>query len=595
MLRTTLACVMAACCMSCNVQEGTVRTGFVCPTVESGVPLYAFAKTIVTDEKGTEAVVAETTVPVPCENQGTITIDDVPANRPVRVKIELRDQPSASSRVLFYGQSPEIQLSSENSKTVHFPIVLRKAPVLKQWVIENAVGPPECSDCYTASSVVKNKLVHEGGQLLEVANDAAFTVCLTTFPIEQNEVDDQLTCETPGSCVLADWDLDCGIEESANGPRSVYARVLDDAGYASETRSFQLILDTLGPTGGTLTSKDGNRLVKLSTTMLFGVLDADELYVEACNGNCEEDTDALAYGLSVCEHSDTHIITPNEWIPLVTSGCVGMADDSIQSLRVRYRDHAHNVTPWIAYHFDGVAELELNWMVIPGGTFDMGCSPGDGYCEDFEFPLHEVSVESFEMLSTEVTEEQYEAVTGIAPSPDCPKCPVRWVSWHSSRDFCEVVDGRLPTEAEWEYAARAGSTTPFSCGDSPSCLDSIGWHEGNAEGVQPVGQLAPNAFGLYDMLGNVWEWCGDWFASDYYCKGNEADTYGGDGWALCSPESEPPKDACVQPLGPTSGEAKVLRGGGAAEFNYINRVSRRTGTSPSFAYHNSGFRCARDL
>jgi formylglycine-generating enzyme len=176
------------------------------------------------------------------------------------------------------------------------------------------------------------------------------------------------------------------------------------------------------------------------------------------------------------------------------------------------------------------------------------------------------------MARTEVTQEQYEAVMGSNPSNfKGPDLPVERVTWYEAVEYCNELSRqegldpcysgsgasmlcdftangyRLPTEAEWEYACRAGTETDFHTGNmthsgsSPldPALDRAGWYFGNSGSTtHPVGEKEPNAFGLYDMHGNVWEWCWDWYASDYYA-------------------SSPAED----PRGPASGSDRVVRGG----------------------------------
>ena len=220
-------------------------------------------------------------------------------------------------------------------------------------------------------------------------------------------------------------------------------------------------------------------------------------------------------------------------------------------------------------------KLGLKWVPIPEGTFEMGCSPNNT-CPNNEMPAHSVTVSSFEMLETEVTQEQYFEVTGSNPShhSDCPTCPVESVNWNEAKAFCEAVGGRFPTEAEWEYAARGGTTTKYYCGDDDSdCLNDIAWYFANSDDeTHPVGTRDPNDHGLYDMLGNVWEWTADWYGSDYY-------------------EISPAKN----PQGPNSGSERVKRGGCFRNDGPL-RVSARDYADPLYVISTNGlgFRCVKD-
>ena len=221
-------------------------------------------------------------------------------------------------------------------------------------------------------------------------------------------------------------------------------------------------------------------------------------------------------------------------------------------------------------------DVGLKWVSIPGGTFQMGCSPGDSYCGKDEEPSHSVTLSSFEMLETEVTEGQYLAVTGEDPSDDYgggggSNSPVENVTWFDAQAYCESAGGRLPTEAEWEYAARGGTTTKYSCGDASSCLDGIAWYDDNSGGHKhDVKGKDPNGYELYDMSGNVWEWVSDWYDSDYYDV---------------SPDNNP--------QGPNSGSSRVIRGGGFGNGAYSLRVSNGVYFLPSGGGYVVGFRCAR--
>jgi len=225
-----------------------------------------------------------------------------------------------------------------------------------------------------------------------------------------------------------------------------------------------------------------------------------------------------------------------------------------------------------------VNQSGLKWISIPGGTFQMGCSPGDEGCADRENPAHAVTLSPFEMLETEVTESQYSAVMGENPSCNYnagggPNNPVECVTWFQAKEFCETIDGRLPTEAEWEYAARGGTTTKYYCGDDVGCVPGIAWwYNPNSDWKkQNVKGKAANAFGLYDMLGSVWEWTADWLDIGYYSV---------------SPSANPP--------GPASGFARVSRGGGFLSLDDTLRVSARNQKDPSANDDNTGIRCARD-
>jgi len=213
----------------------------------------------------------------------------------------------------------------------------------------------------------------------------------------------------------------------------------------------------------------------------------------------------------------------------------------------------------------------LRMVVIPGGSFMMGSNSGP----DDEKPVHRVTVSSFEMSAMEITQVQWRAFMGNNPwwyHNKGDDLPVENVSWDDAIEFCrklnELTGQRfdLPTEAEWEYACRAGTSTNYYSGDSESDLDRVGWYYRNSgKTTHPVGQKQANAFGLYDMHGNVWEWC-----SDLYGR------YGGGELAW---------------KGVGIGFDRVLRGGGwANDANYCRSASRNDPLSGS---HPVGVRLVR--
>ncbi len=219
----------------------------------------------------------------------------------------------------------------------------------------------------------------------------------------------------------------------------------------------------------------------------------------------------------------------------------------------------------------------IEFVTIAAGKFMMGCSPGDSQCDKDEEPRHEVTLtRSFELGKYEVTQGQWIKVMGTNPSSfkGDDHLPVECVSWNDARQFIAKLnalnDGyhyRLPTEAEWEYAARDGTSGIYY-----GSLDSIAWYnEIGGRQTSPVGQKRPNGYSLYDMSGNVWEWCDDWYDENYYAK---------------SPT--------VDPKGPASGAHKVLRGGSWLNNSRHMRISNRVRHAPSVFYYLFGFRLCRD-
>jgi formylglycine-generating enzyme required for sulfatase activity len=220
------------------------------------------------------------------------------------------------------------------------------------------------------------------------------------------------------------------------------------------------------------------------------------------------------------------------------------------------------------------------FVAIPPGEFQMG-SKGR---YDWEEPVHTVRISrGFQLGKYPVTNAQYgeflREAGGSIEKPDYwdnrrfnqPEQPVVGVSWHDARAFCEWVGGRLPTEAEWEYACRAGTTTEYSFGDNAEQLREYAWFNKNSGNqTQPVGAKKPNPWGLHDMHGNVWEWCEDWFSEGYYAQ---------------SPESDPP--------GPAEGSNRVLRGGSWDDGAEFCRSAVRSWIVPRFRYDFLGFRVAR--
>jgi len=252
----------------------------------------------------------------------------------------------------------------------------------------------------------------------------------------------------------------------------------------------------------------------------------------------------------------------------------------------------------------------LRYVWIPAGSFTMGCSPGDNECRNDEQPAHKVEIaHGFWLMQTPVTVgawKRYRAATGkpslrtsdsfgrknLNEASGDDNVPVVWVTWEQARGFCEWSAGRLPTEAEWEYAARAGSK-----GARYGRLDAIAWYADNSgtrridsmeiwrtdqanaakrlfengNGPHPVGQKQPNAWDLYDMLGDVSQWTADWYDAKYYGLRDTPD-----------------------PVGPREGLMRVQRGGAFGDIPRNLRVSIRLKGAPKSSLNHLGFRCAGD-
>ena len=255
------------------------------------------------------------------------------------------------------------------------------------------------------------------------------------------------------------------------------------------------------------------------------------------------------------------------------------------------------------------------WVTINAGTFQMG-SPSSESCRSNDETQHQVTLtHKFEIQSTEVTQAQFTSLMGYNPSKftSCGiNCPLEQVNWYEAAAYANALSAqvgkakcykctgsgksvscteatayagkkvytcpgyRLPTEAEWEYAYRAGTSTAFYNGGITSCkgkdpnLEKIGWYNQNSSSTtHPVGQKTPNTWGLYDMAGNVWEWCHDWYGSY-------------------------PSSSVSDPVGPT-GSSRVLRGGSwYGNPDYV-RAAYRNAYTPSSRLDLIGFRCTRTI
>lgn len=243
------------------------------------------------------------------------------------------------------------------------------------------------------------------------------------------------------------------------------------------------------------------------------------------------------------------------------------------------------------YNVNGVS---FKMILVQGGTFTMGCtSEQSGDCDSDEKPSHSVTLSDFWMGETEVTQALWKAVMGSTlaqqrdkrdPSRslngDGDNYAMYYVNYTEAVEFCSKLNSKLvnqipsgwrftlPTEAQWEYAARGGKNKSSYKYAGSNSVSDVAWHKGNSSSnVHPVKGKKPNALGLYDMSGNVWEWCSDWYSSSYYGV-----------------------SAIGDPKGPSSGSSRVMRGGAWGNNIENCRVSNRFYNSVSNRYNDTGFR-----
>lgn len=229
------------------------------------------------------------------------------------------------------------------------------------------------------------------------------------------------------------------------------------------------------------------------------------------------------------------------------------------------------------------AAITPQMVKVEGGWFDMGSTDGD----NDEKPVHRVKIDSFAIAKYEVTFDEYDRfceVTG-RPKPDDNgwgrgKRPVINVSWTDANEYCRWISSitgksfRLPTEAEWEFAAKGGNKNQGFLFSGSDNLDEVAWHSGNSGGTtHEVGTKKPNELELFDMNGNVWEWCSDWYNETYYASSAE-----------------------TNPKGPLSGMYHSLRGGSWYSFNgHVCRTTVRVREASDYMDNTTGFRVVRDL
>lgn len=222
--------------------------------------------------------------------------------------------------------------------------------------------------------------------------------------------------------------------------------------------------------------------------------------------------------------------------------------------------------------------VSFEMIAVEGGTFTMGATAEQGSDADgVELPTHKVTLSSYLIGKTEVTQELWQAVMGSNPSYHSgTNLPVERVTWSDCQTFITKINAltgksfRLPTEAEWEFAARGGNKSQGYKYSGSNTVNDVAWYHLNSSSkTHPVATKAPNELGIYDMSGNVWEWCSDWYSGIYYSSSSQ-----------------------TNPTGPNSGSVRVIRGGSWNSSDRSCRVSHRHNSYPSHRDRDLGLRLA---
>ena len=423
----------------------------------------------------------------------------------------------------------------------------------------------------------------QGGQFIFLASSGA-EIDVLVAPVAAGETLLSVKSNVPGAKVYMDGRYlgDTALTDAQVTPGRHRVRV-EKQGYQPYTRdmefkpgrkkSLQAILDLKAPATGSLyirtePSEAGIRILNIGPKFSQGM--------ELSPGRYHVEISASGYK------------TRTEWVEL-SAGEDKDLDIRLESAASATNSYESSAQPTAPAPSSDTASKEpftnslgMKFVYIKPGTFMMGSPSSEADREDDERQHRVTLTKGYYLQSTEVTQGQWQAVMGDNPSrfKSCgADCPVEQVSWDDIQEFIKKLNQRdsdyqyrLPTEAEWEYAARAGSESRFCFGDSDETLKEYTWFEDNSGGkTHPVSEKRPNKWGLYDMYGNVWEWCQDWYNEDY------------------------PGGSVTDPRGPSSGDARVLRGGSWGHFAGDCRSADRGGYGPTNRFLNQGFRLVAPL
>lgn len=338
------------------------------------------------------------------------------------------------------------------------------------------------------------------------------------------------------------------IEELLEGPHSV---VYTLAGYASETRQVSITENQTASVNATL--QNGKEVtIKTDKT-------GDQIYVDGTLVGISPYTCSLTFGSHTAYAMRDGKKSQTKDVNVPHTG-------SLSDVMLGFIPDGRTFT---------VKKVSFRMIAVKGGTFQMGATSEQQSAGKEEKPVHSVTLSDYSIGETEVTQELWQAVMGKNPSNfKGPNNPVEQVSWEDCQTFIQKLNKltkqnfRLPTEAEWEYAARGGNRSSHTQYSGSSSIDAVAWYDGNSGSkTHPVKTRQPNELGIYDMSGNVWEWCHDWYGS--YSSGSQ-----------------------TNPKGATSGSIRVIRGGGWDSGAGRCRVAYRDWAAPGNRCDLLGLRLA---
>ena len=337
---------------------------------------------------------------------------------------------------------------------------------------------------------------------------------------------------------------------AVNGTLTITAQIVDKCGMSYSLTSSYVI---------------SNKTCTQATGITASVQRETPLYFNVGLTGTYSDIDKIVW---VASQNGTEYYRSSQQVTLGISALTKNGTVTITAQIVDNCGKSYNLTLNIVISNGAILML----LPVEGGAFQMGNSTR-GFTD--AVPVHLVTLSSFNISKYEITQAQWKSAMGANPSSNftnCDNCPVESVSWDEIQLFLtklNLLTGkafRLPTEAEWEYAARGGKLSKGYIYSGSNTIGDVAWYDANSVKTQPVGQKTANELGIYDMSGNVWEWCQDWYGS--YSPNNQTNPIGADGGT----------------------QRRVLRGGSSATTPYNSEVPNRNAQLPANRYGDLGFR-----